>query len=307
MLPFFPFSETFDLKMGTSPLADPEHLIERDEHYHDEVNLKRKLFNSDQDYYFRAAPNTEDAQWEVVSIVLNSLVKASPSNFILHKNQNQWTWENKVLNEKIAFQFGVSATLPLPPLCWAGLQVQEDLLILDKELTLIAGSLCFPSGWDLNEKFGKHFLTIHAPLPALTSPMIEAAGKFISKIPAGKAFQRNNWGFRINNWLDLSAKHTPAYLNELNTVSREMTEDNAGEKIYVRVEHQTLSRLSNSNHILFTIHTYQNLLKNEVEDPTKARTLHSFLKSVPTPLLEYKAMAPFAEKLISYLKTKGDI
>jgi len=302
MLPYFPFTENFDLKIGTTHLSDPDRLVECDEHYQNEISTKRKLLEAYPNYYFKATSESESYQWEVVEIVLNSLTKAWPDNFILTKNEDDWVWQNKVLNESYSFQFGNTLTLPLAPLDWVGRQVQEDLLILNDKMILIAGSLCFPSGWDLDGKFGKHFFEIHAPLPSLSNPMIETANKFIERIPVGKVFQRNNWGFRITDQLDLSARHTESYLQLLARASVEMNDDNAGEKIFVRVEHQTLSRLPKSGFILFTIHTYQNRLEEEIKDTARGKTIYSFLITVPEKLLEYKLMTSFISSLLTYLK-----
>lgn len=304
MLPYFPFTEKFDLKIGTSPLPGVESLIEVDQHYLKEVSVKRNLLKAHPDYYFQANAETSAYQWEVVEVILNSLIKTSPSSFILTKNQNNWTFENNLLNEKFSFRFGEDDSLPLAPLDWIGRQIQEDLLILNKDLILIAGQLCFPSGWDLNGKMNKNFFAIHGPLPSVSNSMIETANKFIERIPQGKTFQRNNWGFRISDQLDLSARHSADYRKQLQEISSEMNDENAGEKIFIRVEHQTLSRLPQSGFVLFTIHTYQNKLSDELKNSTKAKILHSFLNGVPQPLLDYKVMTPFVPTLLSYLQKK---
>lgn len=304
MLRYFPFTENFDLKIGTSPLPSADQLIECDEHYLNELSIRRKLLNDHPGYYFKAAPETEPYQWEVLEIVLDSLCKSYPENFSLIKNGTEWIWKNNLLSETYSFQFGNAKTLSLAPLDWVGQQVQEDLLILNDKLILVAGSLCFPSGWDLEGKMNKHFFEIHGPLPSLTAPMIETANKFIERIPVGKAFQRNNWGFRITGQLDLSARHTTNYLQQLTATSAAMNEENAGKRIFVRVEHQTLSRLPKSGFVLFTIHTYQNLLIEEMKDPLRGKKIYSFLSSVPEKLIEYKLMLPFIQTLLAYLKKR---
>ncbi len=303
MLRYFPFTEKFDLKIGTSPLSQDQSLIECDEHYVKEIELKRRLLNEDHRYCFRAAEGTALAQWEVLTTVLENLLKAHPEKFILIKDQDKWHWKNKTLNEKHDFVFGELNTLPFDPLDWVGRQVQEDLIILDPSLTLVAGQLCFPSGWDLDEKFGKHFLNVHAPLPSLSNPMIDAANKFIERLPIGKTFQRNNWGFRASDQLDLSSRHSKDYQKLLHTTSAGLTEESVGETIFIRIEHQTLSRLLLSQHVLFTIHTYQNKISEEIKDKHRAQILLSFLNSVPAPLLEYKLMTPFMPVLLKYLES----
>jgi hypothetical protein len=302
MIKYFPFTEKFDLKMGTSALSADQPFIECDVEYATEVLLKRKLLEEDHKYYFRANQNTDEAQWEVVEKVLTTLAAYYPELFKLEQKGNQWHWENQHLKEQQAFTFGDSTTLPLQPLDWVGRQIQEDLIILNKESILVAGQLCFPSGWSLEEKLNRHFLEIHAPLPPLLNPMIQTAGNFIERIPVTKTFIRNNWGFRIGNALDLSSKHTLLYRALLDGVGFQLTHDTVGNAVYLRVEHQTLSRLPVSGYILFTIHTYQSLLAEEAKNKDRMRILSSFLKTIPTELLDYKLMTPFAATLMGYIE-----
>lgn len=286
--------------MGTAVLPVDQSFIECDEAYASDVLLKRKLLTEDHDYYFKANQNTTQAQWEVVGKVLTTLAIHHRQHFNLKQKEHQWQWENKILGEQHTFTFGDPTTLPLQPLDWVGRQIQEDLILLNKESVLIAGQLCFPSGWCLDEKVNRHFLEIHGPLPAILESMIQTAGGFIERIPVNKTISRNNWGFRASNQLDLSSRHSAAYRVALKAASK-LTPNAIGDHIYLRVEHQTLSRLPISGCILFTIHTYQSLLTEEAKDPARMRMLSSFLKTIPAELLEYKLMAPFAASLMLYI------
>jgi dimethylamine monooxygenase subunit A len=301
MLPYFPFSNTFDLKMGTAPLPDENRIVEVDEHYRSEVLQKRKLLSEDHPYYYQSSPDTLTAQWEVLEKTLESLAIQHPENFTLQKSGDKVSWENRILQERAEFTPGDLTTLPFEPLDWVGQQVQEDLVILNKQSHLAAGQLCFPSGWCLNEKFNKHFLEIHAPLPSLLNPMLQAADKLIERIPQNKPMARTNWGFRVSDQLDLSSKHGPWYRETLQQVSSTLTKANTGEKIYMRVERQTLSRLAESGYVLFTIHTYNNLVCEEAKDAGRAKAMLTFLSTVPADLLEYKQMTPITKKLLDYL------
>lgn len=302
MLPYFPFAKGFDLKMGTSPLKDEFSITECDEHYLYEVSLKRKMLTENPDWYFLSNPDTKAAQWEALELILTGLAKNYPQHFKLQKQNTTWQWTNNLLNETQTFVVGDDATLPLQPLNWVGQQVQEDLILLNAYLIVVAGQLCFPSGWSLSDKMNQHFIKVHAPLPQITESMIQSANKLLERIPAHKPVTRNNWGFRVCDWLDLSTRQSAAYKKLLHEVSETLLPDEVGEKIFVRVEHQTLSRLPVSNHILFTIHTYQNKVKEEMEDVERATALTGFLDSVPDQMLEYKLMTPFIEALRIYVK-----
>jgi len=301
MLPYFPFAKGFDLKMGTSLLADELRVVECDEHYLHEASLKRRMLAENPEWYFLANSDTRVAQWEALELILTGLAENYPEQFQLQKQSTIWHWKNKLLNEAHSFILGDDATIALQPLDWVGRQVQEDLILLNADLIVMAGQLCFPSGWSLGDKMNQHFIKVHAPLPQITEPMIQSANKLLERIPAHKPVTRNNWGFRVCDWLDLSTRQSDAYRKLLHETASTLAMEDVGDKIFVRVEHQTLSRLPKSNHILFTIHTYQNKLKHEVADRGRALALATFMKQVPDDLLAYKQMLPIADKLKAYL------
>jgi dimethylamine monooxygenase subunit A len=301
MLPYFPFTTSFD-KMGTSSLPSENLIVEIDEHYYEEIILKRKLLQNDHEYYFQASPVTKTAQWEVLEKILVSLSTSYPDKFTFERKDAQCSWDNKLLEERIDFVFGDNSSLLMEPLDWVGRQVQEDLLLLDTSSVLQAGQLCFPSGWDIQWKFQKNFMALHAPVPSVMGPTLRAADKLIERIPVNKPIARTNWGFRVSEQMDFSTRHRENYLKLLDKVSPEINSENAGEKIFVRSERQTLSRLPESDFVLFTIHTYNSKVKEETQNIDHARAMLSFVKSAPPELIEYKVMTPYVKSLIGYLE-----
>ena len=184
-LPYFPFGDKFDLRMGTAVFTENNSLCEYDAaHYIHEIEAKRKLLLQDHRYYYRSLPGTTTAQWDVLDATLTSLAGAFPQQFTLYKDGNNRHWINKPLQEEHFFVFGDDTTLPYEPLDWAGRQVQEDLVILsnDSNATLIAGQLCFANGWSLDDKFNKTFLGIHQPAPKMIEPTMQSAQKLMEKI-----------------------------------------------------------------------------------------------------------------------------
>jgi dimethylamine monooxygenase subunit A len=301
----FPYAATFDLKMGTSLLDvnAPQFLV--DEDYHEEIKLKSTLLRQDHAYYFKSLPESKVAQWEVVSQLMGQLVHHYPTHFFLEKVNESWSWRNKLLDNTAAFHFGEDMSLPDEPLDWVGRQVQEDLVILNEGGYLIAGQLCFPSGWSLEDKFGKHFLEIHAPLPGLMNTMIQNAHKMIERIPVGKPVTRNNWGIRIGRQLDLSTKHSTAYKDLLLKIAPTLTEDTTGKQLFLRIEHQTLSRLPESKCILFTIRTFHESLENLTSSPSRSAAILHYLETVPDEVLDYKLITPFRGALTAYLNKRA--
>lgn len=292
--------------MGTSLMKEEDAIVEVDQHYYSEIKLKRSLLTDDHSYYFNSLPRTELAQWEVVEKIVTDLVKFDSTNFSLAKSGSNIEIKNALLKEEITCTVGDERSIPFAPMDWIGRQVQEDLVLLNPLGEVVAGQLCFPSGWALNEKLGKQFIDVHAPLPSLASPMILAANKLIERLPLGKPVVRNNWGFRLDDQLDLSSKHSLAYREKLVTVIPTLSLEEFGKRIFLRVEHQTLTRLPQSGFVLFTIHTYNSSTADECKSVERTQTMLSFLNSTPAEMIQYKVMTPIIIKLISYLETTLD-
>lgn len=305
MLPYFPFGQQFNDKIGTALLTDADPLIDVDEHYATEVALKRRLLTDCPAYYYQSQPGHEAAQWDVLELVLTSAARTKPDAFTLRQDGDHWYWQNRLLNEEIKFTFGDPATLPHEPLDWVGRQLQEDLLVLAREETqLVAGQLCFGNGWCLDEKMGLPFWEIHAPItpiPAL-EPMMRAAQKLMERVPVGRPVWRLNWSLKLSDQLDMTSRHTPALDQLLADGLPNLTPDTIGQQLFLRIERQTLTRLPRSGTVLFGIHTYQNRLDLELaERPDGAARLARVLETAPLALLDYKGITPFLEPLLKYL------
>ncbi|GAA4457486.1 DUF3445 domain-containing protein [Nibrella saemangeumensis] len=303
MLRYFPFQQQFNDKMGTMLLLPTDPLIEADEHYGHEVQLKRRLLTEFPQYYYQSLPGYQTAQWEVLAMVLESLVQHNPEHFCLTRPGHHWHWQNRLLNEEVVFTFGDAASLPLEPLDWAGRQVQEDLLLLaGDEPHLVAGQLCFGNGWSLDEKLSLSFWNLHGPVSSIVKPMMQAAQKFMERLPAGRPVWRLNWSLKLTDQLDLTSRHTADLNQQLAELLPNLTPTNIGQHLFVRIERQTLTRLPQSGAILFGIHTYQNRLDNEAADPERALRIGQVVSTTPPAMLEYKGITPFLEPLLAYLQ-----
>ncbi|MDQ2752710.1 MAG: DUF3445 domain-containing protein [Bacteroidota bacterium] len=304
-LKYFPFGEQFDLRMGTSLITEKDRLIDVDnEHYIPEIRAKRKLLKDDHQYYYQSNKNTGLAQWDVVDKVLHDLVVIDPAQFILQKQNGNWHWTNNRLSEETTFVFGDADTLPLEPLDWIGRQVQEDFVILsnDAQASIIAGQLCFANGWSLDDKFNQPFVTIHAPAPNTIAPTIQTAQKLMEKIQISKPVWRCSWNCKVRGDLDLSSKHNARYNLQLKEMAPELTSQNIGQHLYLRIERQTISRLLRSGCVLFGIHLYQNKLDDENLTPQQAKNMNNVLTTTPGAMLNYKAITPFYDALTGYLQ-----
>lgn len=303
MLPYFPFGQAFNDKMGTVFLSETDPLVEVDAHYKRDIALKRQLLAELPAYYYKALPGYELAQWEVVKTVLTNLARFSPDQFALQQTGERWHWQNRQLDEEIVFTFGDRTTLPVDPLDWVGRQVQEDLILLaGDEATLVAGQLCFGNDWCLDEKVGLPFWQIHAPIVPIVELMMRAAENLMERLPVGRPIWRMNWSVKVTDQLDMTSRHMPALKQLLIDQLPHLTPETVGQKLFIRIERQTLTRLPLSGAILFGIHTYQNRLADEVNArPDAAERLARVISTTPRAMLDYKSMTGFSLPLLTYL------
>ncbi len=306
MLPYFPFGNHFNDKVGTVLLTDTEPLVDVDAHYRTEVLLKRQQLTELPDYYAQAQPGHETAQWEVVELILKHLARFWPDSFSLQQLGDVWQWKNRLLDETTTFMFGDSSTLPMMPLDWIGRQIQEDLLVLSgRESTLVAGQLCFANDWSLTEKMGLPFWEIHAPITPIVEPMMRAAQKLMERLPVGRPVWRLNWSIKATDQLDMTSRHSADLSQRLVRKLPFLTPETIGDQLYIRIERQILTRLPRSQAILFSVHTYQNRLDKELEQrPDAAQRLLNVLTTAPLALLDYKSITPFLPALAEYLNRR---
>lgn len=135
----------------------------------------------------------------------------------------------------------------LPPLLRAAYLVPEDLVIMrksDEGWRLVAGSVCFPSSWALQEKIGLVMHDVHGPVPGFkkgtrNAGMIE---RIFDNLQVGLPVERFNWSV----YNDASLYHGERSGEHMNQET----------DCFLRVERQTLTKLPKSGDILFTIRIY---------------------------------------------------
>ncbi len=304
MLPYFPLTDNvYKMALGVQAL-NPAPLIEIDPlNYQAEIDLKQEILQSDYPYYFNALPETEAMQWETLELLLPELAAHYPKFFDLKTEGEDWVWHNRLLDTELNFRLGARESLPLPPLDWLGRQLQEDLLIMDgrvEGIPLVAGQLCFPNDWCLEDKIGKSFMEIHQPVPLFAEQIGQSSYLMMERLKSGRPVWRINWGIKPSKRLNLATK----FKSELQNLYRDITLENVGKSCYFRIERQGLLRLPRTGGVLFTIRTYQTPLEILAQKPEQTNLLYGVLKTMPSVSLEYKGMAPFIEILLEYFENK---
>lgn len=308
MPPYFPFdAETYAMTMNVRALAI-DRLIEVDPAcYREEIAEKAAILASDYHYYFQAQPEAIAHAWEAITLLLPNMARHYPQHFALHTAGDDWHWENRLLGTEQRLLLGDSSSLPLPPLDWLGRQMQEDLLIMAEDSTrgtpLIAGQLCFGAGWCLGDKLGQSFLAIHDPVPIFAEQIGRSADLLMQRLKPGHPTARIGWSLTTSPALN----HAPAVMRNSRDQAPDIDPWNAGERCYLRVERQTLSRLPETRGVLFTIHTYVTPIAIVIGDELQARAqrIAAVLRTMPEALQRYKGIDRFCEPLLTYLDAQG--
>ena len=281
-------------------------LFDIDEHYQTEIAERRRILDEDYGRRYLTLPHMKDAQWDFLELALTHLAAGYPQYFALEIDGGRWHWENHLLGITQDFMFGDDAALPQEPLEWAGRQMQGDFCLLDQregDLYLDAGLVTFPADWSLTFDLGMTFEEWHGPVPiAHDKGVFTRAKKFLMNLQVDQPWQRFNWTFTVGLRLDTAPEIYHLWGPDKPTV----TAENAGEKVYLRVEVQVLARLPRSHGVLFSIRTYMIRLDELATNPEWARRLRRVLVSLPTEIAVYKGLSATREAVIAWLSPYED-
>jgi hypothetical protein len=287
---YAPFSlGPFRLSMGLRPL-DLQDWIEPDEHMAVELAEKERLLRDRHPEVFAALQEATESAAEVLELLAAHLPTRFPT---LYRR------EGTLLTNLVRQQTWDLARPALHPLDLAGRLVQEDLCLMAEApravYRLVGASLCCPTRWRLAEKLGKPLTAIHAPVPGYEDQLASTMDRFFARLKPDKPVWRLNW----------SLADDPTLFQPTGQGRRErtpeITADNAGEKLWLRMERQTLRRLPRTHAILFTIRVHVRPLLHLARRPEQAALFAAALQALPEPMRLYKSLSPFLAAVLTWL------
>jgi dimethylamine monooxygenase subunit A len=268
--------------------------FELDDRYPDEMRQRRELLATRHGEVFAAHPESAEACRETLELVTNNLTCHHAPWFrrdgeLLHNTLSGESW-NIVAPR-------------LDPLEVAGRLVQEDLCVIrltDGVPCLSAAVLCFPSRWRLQEKLGRPLATVHSPVPFYTDRLARPVDRFMHHVKPGHVAQRLNWSLLDDPALYQPGGHWREGFNPA------ITQANAGERIYLRVERQTLRSLPRSDGVLFGIRVHVYRLGRVITTQELATRLAAAVHALPLEMERYKSLTPFKAALLAWLAGAAD-
>ncbi len=299
----YPFAEgNYSLALGLVPMAE-ETWLDIDEHYAAEMREKARRLREEYAAVFCALPGSEPGQAEVLEMLLEHLAIYYRNLFRITRAatalgadgiEPDTRIENLINGE--AWRVGDFSGAPLD---LAARLIQEDLCLMSPDgkgtYLLSAGSVCFPLRWELTEKFALPMAGIHHAVPGYDEKLAGPSDRYMVGLKAHKPSWRCNWS--IVDAPDLYLKQKRFKQGQ----DSDITADNAGRKLWIRSERQSLRRLPRSGDVLFTIRTYIRPLSALESLPSVARGLSQAVEKLPPQMRGYKNLLPIREALLAYL------
>jgi hypothetical protein len=308
----FPFHEdkymyavNIEPHLRGGPTAAYDAVFDLDEHYIGEC-ADRALTLLDDPLRCQVLPHMAEAEWDTLELLMESLALDYPAQFTLAKNGAAWHWINHPLGIDQKFTFGDAATLPYPPFEYITRQVQGDFTLQDQReqnLFMDGGMVTSQADWSLNFDLGMSFHEWHGPVPlAHETGVFDRALAYLLRLQLGRPVRRLNWTLTVNPRLDTSPENYPLWGPDKATI----TPENVGEKLCLRVELQTLTRLPRSNAILFGVRGYLIRLEELVRVEKWGKRLHRVLRDLHPDIIAYKGMPRYRQIIVDYLSAFDD-
>ena len=278
------------LNLGLHAMEANEPWLVIDDDYVQDLAEKHRLLRDERGQVFVELESSRAAQAEARKRVIETLLTHYADEFELNGSQFcvRATGEEFDLTE-----------LHTPALEVAARCTQEDLVVMEERpegWCLTAASVCFPTRWDLPTQLGLPMTAIHERVPGYQEQLNASSNRFFDGMKAGLVFKRGNWSL-----MDDPALFQPG--GKMQTRERsDLDASNAGQKIWLRVEHQTLQRLPTTGAILFGIRIHRTRLDAVAETPDAARTLLASIDTMDADMQLYKSLALVRGAATAYLR-----
>jgi hypothetical protein len=265
----------------------PEAWFEIDERYPQDMAERRRLLATDHSAVFAALPASDAARAEALAMIADNLTATHPDWFsldgaTLHNHLTEEAWADPTLD----------------PLELAGRLVQEDLCIIhpdDDGPIFTAAALCFPSRWRLADKIGRPLAAVHGPVPLYADRLSRPVDRFFRNLKPARIVERLNWSL-----LDDPALFQPGG-KWRSTGDEAITPANVSDRVFLRVERQTLRALPDSGSVLFGIRVHVYPLSGIIGTSPEAAALAEAVRALPPEIQHYKSLLVFRSALLSWL------
>lgn len=197
----------------------------------------------------------------------------------------------------------VAEVEPLDALDFLALNAPEDFAVVARradsgEDWLAAVHVVVPQGWDPRDKVGRAFGPVHAPVGG-SAPLIATAPRLVPAMVEKGPFERFAWGLHRSDSLGQHPARAPQGAGHGDDASFDP------ERVWLRVERQTLTPFPEEGGAFFTIRPYVYALADVAADPARRTALASALRSMGPEHLAYKGIVGWRDAAAGWLEGGG--
>jgi hypothetical protein len=176
----------------------------------------------------------------------------------------------------------------------------EDFAVIDGDTARIPWlAVCLPSQWAPENKVGRHFAEVHAPV-ADNQLLLTAADHLARLVTGTERWERFVWTITRHPHLDAHPARTRP-----DTWSADAGPAELAASAFFRTEHQTFIPLPQARLAIFTIHVGLEPLAAALSDPVHARQVHDALASMSPAVLGYRHLGDARERLLAWLAAQA--
>lgn len=173
--------------------------------------------------------------------------------------------------------------------------VSDDFCILMKDAgglwRLEAASVCAPTFWRLEDTIGQPLSGLHAPVPEANPGMVGRIQRMFDGIQPGNVLERFNWNVQPG-----TERFTPSQAS-FKAKADGMATEGALDALWLRVERQTISKLSQTGAMVFSIRVAIDPLRAVLSDAGHREAFRAAWDGISTSLNVYKGW-PHYERLV---------
>ena len=171
-------------------------------------------------------------------------------------------------------------------------------LVFAEDFALVDGSdgrlpwlaVALPSHWAPEDKIGRHFAAVHAPVA--DGELLRKAGDSLLRLVSGA----ERWERFVWNVTDQPRLHAhPARLDPRRWLHTAVAD------AWWRTERQTFLPVPGQTQAVFTIHVEVQRLADAITTPARAAALHAAVASMSDAVLAYRGLTSVREPLLAWL------
>jgi hypothetical protein len=180
-------------------------------------------------------------------------------------------------------------------------QIQEDITVIcrleEGSNWLSAVHLCYPNHWSAEEKIGRDFATIHAPVAGIEK-INQRSGAIVNTMIERKPMVRFAWGLSTDTRLNHHPE-PPPNVPDNHWLGRHFELNNP--RLFLRIERQVIWGIPEYDAALFTIRTYFRDCSVLKKDSVLRSQLSGAIESMTPESLIYKGLVESKASILTWL------